>query len=746
MMKRFSRKWQIVCASILLLAASYGIVLACADGDWEGSESSNFTPEAFISDTTQSPFFYSWLFYNRIWFETRYNERFNDVNTADWNKYLKGSIDKESIDYLLNKANNQSIEKLSGFYSGKTLPDSIRQKVKGLDKGSTLQQDFIRYLSLAKRCEQFAVQSYYYWDEKPERPDQSVLGDLEQNLNSEFSSCNSSFLKERYWFQLIRYYYFYDKEKCISLFESSKHQFKPSNMYYRAMSYAAGAYNNQQKVAIANYYYSIVFDNCSLLKTVAHLSFHPQNEDDWQQTLSLCKNDEEKITLWQILGIQYRDEVRSMQEIYKLSPKSDKLDLLLVRFVNKTEVGLPYSEVSDSVKNVIAQDTKWCYEVADKGKVSNPFLWNISAGYLAFLAGDYPKSESYYRKASKYSPKDGLPANQLRLLSLLTKIKLQKSITASNEEFLLPDLKWLYTLSDQKNVDPNFRFTNSLGWVRQELSKLYMAQGDIIKAECFVTDNKFYLSNINVERFKTFLLNPKPSSFDKLCIELSSKKIADLYEYQAIRATFADSLTQAIEYMKKVGETAVLPGNPFIAHINDCHDCDHEAAQKYKINKLTFLERLKQIEDAIAAKKDVYQNALLAANAFYNISNYGNARAFYEGSVVSSDFYSPFDIPVEFYNMLSSNKTAKYYYQLAFKNAKSREQKAKALFMMAKCERNEWYNLTLYSNKDNEYNYDPDQKNFIVWDSFKVLRGYSDTKYYKEAIKECGYFRKSIGR
>ena len=51
---------------------------------------------------------------------------------------------------------------------------------------------------------------------------------------------------------------------------------------------------------------------------------------------------------------------------------------------------------------------------------------------------------------------------------------------------------------------------------------------------------------------------------------------------------------------------------------------------------------------------------------------------------------------------------------------------------------------SLYSNKENEYRYDANQPDFIMWDSFKALKAYKNTKFYKEVINECGYFRKSV--
>ena len=739
-----TKSWQIVCASLLLLAASYGIVRACAGGDWDETYTSNYTPEVFVTDTTQTPFFYTWLFYYQIGFDTQHNERFNATNVADWNKYLKGSIDSPSIDYLLNRANDASIGRFAAFFEGKALPDSIKRKVKGLSRSNTQHKEFILYLSHAKKSEQYAVfYNYYYWEAKRTLPSMAKLGELEKQLRTGFEKSTDQFLKERYWFQLVRYYFFYDSEKCIAEFENNRSMLTPSTMCYRTMAYAAGAYYATGKFSIANYYYSLIYDGSSPLKMVAHSSFHPQEESDWKQTLELCRNNEERITLWQLLGISYADEVRSMKEIYKLSPHSSKLDLLLTRFVNKQETAIPYSQNGDSAKAAIAQDIRWCQQVANDGKTSNPFLWNVSAGYLSFLMGDYPKSAQYYQKAAKSTPNNTLAQSQLRLLSLLTNIKLLPKITPSNEQSLLADLQWLYALSEN-SVDPRFRYYNAQSWVKTELSKKYMEQGDIVKAECFATCSAFYASNDNVERMKAFFQNPKANAFEKFCMMMSEKKLADLWEYQAIRAAYSDSLDKAITLMENAGKTSTLPGNPFVGRKNDCHDCDHAAPQKVTYTKMSFLKRLKEHEAAIEAGNNVHANAFTVANAFYNMSHFGNARAFYEGSVIGAGHYAPYAIPDEFIAMLTSNKMAVKYYQIALKSATNNEQKAKCLFMMAKCERNEWYNSTLYSNKENEYRYDANQPDFIMWDSFKALKAYKNTKFYNEVINECGYFRKLI--
>ena len=200
--------------------------------------------------------------------------------------------------------------------------------------------------------------------------------------------------------------------------------------------------------------------------------------------------------------------------------------------------------------------------------------------------GDYPKSAQYYQKAAKSTPNNTLAQSQLRLLSLLTNIKLLPKITPANEQSLLADLQWLYALSEN-SVDPRFRYYNAQSWVKTELSKKYMEQGDFVKAECFSTSSAFYASNDNVERMKAFFQNPKANGYEKFCMEMSEKKLADLWEYQAIRAAYSDSLDKAITLMENAGKTSTLPGNPFVGRKNDCHDCDHAAPQKVTYPKVS---------------------------------------------------------------------------------------------------------------------------------------------------------------
>ncbi|OQP58408.1 hypothetical protein [Niastella populi] len=733
-------------------AAGTGIILACA-GDW-GPEygTSSFTPEAFVSDDSYRPFFYSGTsFYYDIGYDTKHDNRFNDVNISDWLTYLGSGTRRTELEHLLQTATETAIDSAADFANGKTksLPSGMKsfQLFKKLNTKTT---SFLSYLSLAKKSEAFAVNNFEYsWEYDSKKKNTSFnAAPLNSKLLQEFTKTTDAFLKQRYWFQLERSYFFNGpSQKAIDLFENNEKSFPKNDMYYRTMAYAAGVYNKLKNFSKANYYYSRVFDSCTALRTVAHYSFNPQEQADWTATLALAANNDEKATLWQMLGIYYADEVRAMQEIYALNPRSEKLDLLLTRAINKTEQNFnDYNEGIQGSILAIKKDTvnsslfALVTRVAQAGNTSQPWKWHTALGYLNMLKGNTEKAAAAYAQAEKKLPKEELAQSQLRLLKLINIIASATKADSKLEKTILPELEWLTGI---KLEDGAFRHQSALSWVRQTLSNRYKTQKEYIKAVCFSNYQNFYVDNNNIEAMKTFLAKTNKTPYEALYAKLYPLTANNLVEYQAIALALHDNLEEAIAKMETLPATnTTLPGNPFNGRLQDCHDCDHEAAQKIKYTKLSLLKKMKEMEDKIkAGGAEVYTNAMLVANAFYNMTHYGNARAFYENQIIGSYHYSPFAIDQQFRSLLIDMSLPTKYYTQALNAAKTDEQKAKCYFMLAKCERNKYYNTNLYNKKEYHYGDRANLADYLAWDGFKSLKQYKTTKFYQEAIRECGYFR-----
>ena len=750
MIKIFLKRWWI---ALISCSISAGIVYACAGGWGEEYGVSNFAPEAFV-DRAYSPFFYSENYYYQIGYDDNQNTRFNDANVTEWSGYLGRKLSTRQLRYLLENASAGEIDSAVLFYNmnAKLLPDSLQSFEVFKTKKDEKVESFLRYLLQAKMCEKFAVneiRNQWDYDDTKKNAKNFDATYINKDLNTSLDKSTDIFMKERYWFQLVRSAYFNETpQNAINLFDKYEKEMPRNTMYYRTLSYTAGAYCLMKKFSKANYYFSRVYDECDELKPGSHFSFHPQEQADWKATLALCKNVNEQATLWQMLGVYYGDEKEAISQIYKLDPKSDKLALLMSRAVNKCEQKFDYRNSEhfnyfedtlsknrdDSLRELITQ-------IADAGNTDKPWAWYMATGYLNFLDSHYADANVYYARAGKNIPQDDLDKAQLKLLEILNKTGSAKHINSKLENDILSDMNWLDKL--KTNPVSDLRYYDALSWLKQTLSAKYKAQNELVKAECFYSNNRFYADKNNTEKMKSFLNKPSKTPFEELCVQLSTIKIGDIYEFQAIRLTFKDSIENAINLLSQPesGQGFTLLANPFNGGIQDCHDCDQAAPQKIKYSKFSFLKKVKELKENIAAGKDIYTNSMLLANAYYNISHYGNDRVFYECNILGLGHYSPFAIDSIYRSMLTSMKLPAKYYRLALKAAKDDEQKAKCHYMLAKCERNDWYNKHFYANKENEYN-----DNFMIPVSelteFKLLKQYPNTKFYKEALKECGYFEK----
>lgn len=761
-MKKTSKKFLLIFSLILCGAA--GILWACGGGDWDESDYSNFAPEAFV-DHQYSPFFYtSWQSYYGSEVNDNSNTRYNQQVLEEWNGYLDKKISEKDLSTLLFTSSYNGIDSAYQYLKGKlkVLPAGLPDvKTSGLSKkqGDT----FFSYLLMAKACEHFAVSNVtYYWDDKVTLV--SPNPEIKVSLLKAFKTNKDTFIKQRYWFQLIRYAYFEelpaliadssagtDHSGLITLFKKHENSFPKNSIYYRALGYLAGHYYKRQDFAQANYLYSLCYDFSSAMKIPSKWSFHPQDEKDWEASLKLARNKEETITLWQMMGIVH-DENRAIENIYLLNPKSDKLELLLSRLINRIEVPSheSYMDSTQQVK-VTADDIALVDRIAINGDTRKPYYWNLVAGYLHFLNGDNVLARKFYDEVKLQLPKhDRLMEAQYKLLDWNLYLSQLQKIDAKAESEMVTTLNWLADLRDQKDTVGNLRYQRALSESITGLSNLYKKQGEVLKSECFQSTTSFYAKNENIEAMKSLLGKTTKTPFETAMLRYYHYDLGDLYYHQGLMLAYQEKTDAAIALFEKSGKNATyeLAANPFNSRINDCHDCDFAAVQTKKYTGLTVLKTIKAIKAELTAGKDLYTNNYLLANVYYNITHYGNARDFYQTEINGSDATSAMDIPVEFRARFTSARLAEKYYLQARAVAKTSTQKARCTFMAAKCERNDIYNAT-YNNPSNQkkYYWDFDFESIPVGKYFAELNNqYKNTQYYQEILQECGYFKSYVNK
>ncbi|TKC61231.1 hypothetical protein FBD94_11835 [Pedobacter hiemivivus] len=751
--QRISKKFLLI-FSLFGLSAG-GIVWACSDYGFD-YEYSSFSPEAFVSKE-YTPFFYTEYisYYGDYYYSENNTSRYNDVIVNEWQSYFDGKLDKKSLQYLLTTATAKGVDSVYEHMKGKiaVLPNEMPQ-LKSLKLDKKKVNAFFDYLRLAKSTELFAATDVTHsWEPQPQI---TVPAELEEQILKHFKKAKDPFIKQRLWFQLVRYYYFIergdetisaDASKTLNTFNIYKNAFPQNMMYHRTLGYVAGWYYKNKDYARSNYLNSLCYNYSMEAKIPAEWSFHPQEEADWIRTLQMAKTTAEKATLWHLLGIHY-DTQRAIQEIISLDSKSEKLDLLLARIVNITEhsLGNFYQSSPDSASlQTLKQNTTLISSIAFKNNTAKPYFWNLAAGYLNFMSKDYTAARSFYNTAKQQLPKDDkLVMAQYKILDWTLYVKELKNIDAKVEAQMIEPLTWFANLKDRKDTIPSLRFYKALDESISNLAELYKKQGDVVKANAFKSYYEFYADNNKIEQMKALLQKQHKSAFEQIMLRYYPFDMHDLYYHQSQVLTYQDKIDEAIVMMNKSESTGfIMPANPFNIRVNDCHDCDHERKPAKDLYAIDVLKTIQSIKAEIKQGKNVYKNAYLLANVFYNITFYGNSRTFYQGKVMQVEGNTPFEIPSTFRTMLLSNKIAEKYYLMAANVAKTKEQKARCIFMASKCERNESYNRSY--NK-------PENANSGYWDVniepvffgkyFSVLKTqYEDTKFYDEAIKECGYFR-----
>jgi hypothetical protein len=735
MKKKFLRKLVLGFSSALLFV--YSIIYACSDyGDYGIFFDTNFTPEAFVEKSYSPLFLTSDVFYNSEYYghyDTSHNARFNDEIITDWKTYLGEQANPESVKKILvSDSSYINLEKTKNFVKLNTKDKKVKK--------------FLKFIQDANLTSNSTTDSWNY-EATPTYVSAKDIKYLEKKYNSE----KEEFIKNRYWFQVLKANFYSDNQQNTNAFFNKTEKSVPKNtLYYRAVSYLAGIEYKNKNYAKSNYLYAQVFDKCPTMRIVSAYCFHPQETADWNQSLAMTKNNDEKAALWALYGY-YNDEKMAIEKIFEINPKSEHLDFLLSRLINNHEQ-TPSRYLEDDEKqkvlqsrdSLVAEDLKLIARIANTDQTINPYLWKSAAGYLETLNGNYSKADLNFNLAEAKMPKNELATKQLRLLRFINNLSKIKTINLEAEKTIVDDLSWLYfeLPKDEKGV---LRIANATSWSKFYLGNLYKTQKNAVLSELFVLDQDFYHNQNDLEAMKTFLKKTNKTPIEEIAAKIYSLNLKDINQFEAIKATYEDKIPEAIAFMKQTDslQHSQFLGNPFNGNIKDCHDCDHDAYQKKKYSQIEFLTTIQTMKQNIDKKVDIYTNSLLIANAYYNITHFGNARIFYENNMIGYGA-TPYGFDNKNKVLITNCNLAKSYYNKALLAATNDEQRAKCHYMLAKCERNEYYNTKYYAIK-NYWEIESDNIDFLAWSGFKTLKNnYSQTKFYQETLNECGYFNTYI--
>lgn len=706
----------------------------------------------------------------------------NEINRKSWEKYTANAVPDADIDSFVYRYSRADVQHIyEHIRKGYTL------KVPAVVAANKFTQWLIShkdheaalYLAFAKACEPHAAEPDYNWNEhtykyESNKRDSAAMQELVHEGIKRVVNTKNRELKLRYAYQTMRMaFYSGEYTQTLMLFNTlvtPSHHF----LYFRCLSLRAGALFKTNKKAEAAFLYSHVFDSSDELKTEAHLGFRWATNGDLKKVLPLCRSNHQKAVLHLMKGMyDFDGDTKTMfaalKNTYALDPKTNGIDVLMTRIINKMEYHLIQEilKPDPANKDLYSQLTSFAKGAATDGKSGTPAYWRLAASYLYLAGGDWQNCKKQLDLAAKkMSTKESVVHNTITALYM---IRNAGKISTTTEADLLPILKQL-ELRNQDIKSDNSDYSLMMVHI---LSKAYLQQQDTVKAlfcmSKYNAHNNYLasytafwpsylegwdlmerMSIAQLQEAEHFLNSNIKTSYEQWLTDRSRITAGILWELAGTKYIRQHQFAKAIILLQKVPDSLLrrwtLP-DVLVSHISDRSDWN-KSDRRVLYSKLTLARRMADLQNRLEEDPKDARAAYQYANGLYSISYYGKAvhahsyyrstsdnRAYYQSKERNSSNYED----NEFYGL----GQAEHYYKQAFANTADPEQKARCLFLAAKC----WQKNCPVKNEE-EYFFGDEQlyyKNALRNPYFSQMKnGYANTTFFKKARGTCSYLRDYI--
>jgi hypothetical protein len=736
----------------LLAAAAIALrgepVRACAGGEPTIETETTFDP-AVIGDAT----------WKGLYFDEHvagYGDRCDDCLAArvaaDWHGYLGSAVADADWHHILYDAGDSELGAVAERLAGKPIlipKDLEHSSIWASGAPADKLRRAIAFVQLARRVE--AVDTFDAgYDNRGQplaapAPTPELLADAKAGLAS---AHGDAFLVQRYGLQVLRVLFyrrdwpgvesFYDQHGAALLAPST-------DLAFRARYYDAGAVMREGKRARGNLELARIAADDPPMAGFATRDFQPMEDTDWKKALALATTTRDKTALWRLVGIK-ADPLVAAREIVKLDPRSDRVALLVVRELARAESlgasswGQPPepAALAAQAKSYAALQALAASLAATPG-VDSPWVIELVLAHIAARHGDVATTRAHVQKALALRGSDARVAAQAKASLALALVADWKINPAHEEE--------LATLMAGVAADKDYGRADTVReQVRGKLAAAYLAAGKLIDAELLVPNtlvpvdeymerppsgsyDKSKWTEVAFIQQMIARLGVRTTAFDKLVTNTTITE-PQLETDLALRHLLdGDYALAAKTFATTTAISAPLHTEPFVAHIRDCHDCDHDKYAKAAWTHATFAARLAELaKTAAGTGEPAADAAMLLGNALYNITWFGNARVVTDGT----------------HEMSNDTAAAARWYKRAYDLTTSREKKAKAAYMAAKCERGALAAVEMNApppppgaEVDASSGPGPD---LTPGKWFAILRLYANTSYYKDVLRECGTF------
>ena len=696
-------------------------------------------------------------------------EHLSGDNLKDWLKYVGHGLAAADLNPIVYKTPVAQLEMLRKKMRDGTATAAYQKTALAankfikyiVDNGQT---ELLDYLIYALNCEPHVLGNPDPWGPKPVRDRAKMQRLVEDGLNL-YKGTQVAYLQLRYAYQIVRlanYAGLY--ADCLRYYDELVPPLKVNSVIsYWTMRQKAGALIRLGRKAEGLVLTSLIFDQCPSLMSDAYLDSRNLDDQIWDAALSQADNNHRQATLWMLRGLhEDRIDLEPLRRMCALEPASSRLEVMLIRQINKLEREVLRTERFFSNGRAQAKQNQdvldlmgFARRTAEDGRVRRPGLWFLAAGYMNFLAGDDAAAKTLLGQARDAAAQDKNLGPQIGLIGNLVALAATGEITPAMETALMPSLQWTGGLT--KDYD-NPAIRRSLLVL---LAQKYLTAGAMHKAITCLACAGYEMSSallIDIVAEDAGLINladllnakAKHSSYEAALAKGVKYSGNDLNYIRATRLMRQGKFSQALQLFKQITPSYwTRPDKDeeedwTIRTVFDIQPGVHVPVKDPALRAYTKLAFAQKADNLLAqAKKDpegadrcYYQ----LANGFYYSTYWGYNDILWKGWMVTplntmEPGAYPFDFAgyasvieaklKEFADAYGRRETAINYYRLAAKTTRDPELAAKCIYLATLAARKPPATLGMMSPID----YQQD---------LKLLKGtYAGTDFYRGIIKEC---------
>ena len=643
-----------------------------------------------------------------------------------------------------------------------------------------LNTEMLQYLAFIKQVEPL-VDYDNSWDRDTQKDILQKYNAGIELAESSIQQTQSDFLKLRYFFGAMRLAHYskqYDKEQTLYEKYNNKLSGVNSEVQYWIAALKAGLDQHQGKKAQAAYQFAQLFKESKTKRYTAYVGFSIKSDTEWKELMSLCKSNDEKALMNFIRALKPKaNSLQELKQIYELAPNSVWLDALLARELEYVQFakqimenrpGSWYSYSLDINKKMLISDVDQYDVVAQKldgqkitrrsqyidnlsqivqqikteGKHNDIFLAEFADVYLKLLSQKQVSLEDVGKLQIKYA--DDPRVAYLESLKLFVYLEHIPTINPQIESEIS-----IYLERIKKQEDGGLSFEDILAYTYIKLEPLYEQEKNAFKH--YISKYRGIFNPDNILVFEIRELKKLQEKTDKNLLEKQMLASVQYFLDESQNygnATSLDRITvkkylsaglfsKADAILENLPSKMETEYNPF----NNVLSGNNRAKSK-PLDTHTFVKKLVSISDEIAQNPENAGSHYLLANAYYNMSWFGNSpmlTRYYRATTDWSHGNTNLD-------------RAKKHYQLAYQTAQDDEIKVKSLYALEKISFNEKSmeakrinsNFELYDYTGKLLKTGMDQlKAQQFGEYFKKIDQYKNTAYYNDVIKQCAIYNSS---